>query len=105
MLNAKIQAYAKDLRTLGEQLKEALQKAGESDGPKYSPSTCRACRAWSVLSSELNQTSEKYTSNQSLPQKLFRILGLKCLKLASVQAFTVPLGGQVGTLCWRVYLT
>lgn len=59
MLYSRTQAYANDLQALNEQLKQAQrQQAADSDAPRYTPATCRACHAWSVLSSDLNQASK-----------------------------------------------
>ncbi|KAL8435817.1 hypothetical protein ACSSS7_002194 [Eimeria intestinalis] len=40
---------------LNEQLKQAQQKATAAENHAYPESTCRACHAWSILSSDLNQ--------------------------------------------------
>lgn len=59
VLHVKEQAYAKGLEALQEELKKTQEQMTASGEPAYSSSTCRACHAWSVLSSELNQTSKQ----------------------------------------------
>lgn len=59
VLSAKIQSRAKEVEALKEQLKTAQEQGARTGGPNYSAATCRACHAWSVLSSELNEKSEE----------------------------------------------
>ncbi|XP_026193371.1 uncharacterized protein LOC34621886 [Cyclospora cayetanensis] len=56
VLNSEIQNHAQEIQAKNEQLKEAQQQAASKTRSGYSPTTCRACHAWTVLSSELNQS-------------------------------------------------
>ncbi|CDI75509.1 hypothetical protein, conserved [Eimeria praecox] len=61
ILSAKMQSRAKEIQALKEQLKLAQEQEAASGNRRYAAGPCRACHAWSVLSSELNQASELST--------------------------------------------
>ncbi|KAL8449057.1 hypothetical protein Emed_003409 [Eimeria media] len=57
ILRSKAQSYAQEVQALNEQLKQAQQRATANENQAYPQSTCRACRAWSILSSDLDQSN------------------------------------------------
>ncbi|KAL8275946.1 hypothetical protein Esti_000062 [Eimeria stiedai] len=58
VLRSKAQSYAQEVQALNEQLKQARQRAAATENQGYRQSTCRACHAWSILSSDLDQCRE-----------------------------------------------
>ncbi|CDJ35999.1 uncharacterized protein EMH_0004420 [Eimeria mitis] len=69
ILSAKMQNSAKEVQALTEQLKRAQEQEAASAGRRYSAAPCRACHAWSVLSSELDQASSSAVRPSGLPQR------------------------------------
>ena len=58
LCNTRMQGRAEEIQSLQEQLKQAKEQKPTSESRGYYAGPCRACHAWSVLSSELNQASE-----------------------------------------------
>ncbi|CDJ69354.1 hypothetical protein, conserved [Eimeria necatrix] len=69
VLSAKIQSRAKEVEALKEQLKTAQEQGARTGGPNYSAATCRACHAWSVLSSELDEKNAMAAQPLGMPRR------------------------------------
>ncbi|CDJ53622.1 hypothetical protein, conserved [Eimeria brunetti] len=86
LFSAKMQNRAKEIQTLKDQLKQAQEQEATSASNRYSAGPCRACHAWSVLSSELNEANSIRPS--SLPHRGDPLVGIG---LAPSQGGGIPL--------------